>query len=421
MQDFFKLGLTQDLAPFFKENKLTKPTEVQSKVIPLFLEEESLIVISQTGTGKTLSYALPLVQKLKNLEDFGEFSDKGSPQILVVTPTRELAAQVYAAFKGISHHMKCRVRLLTGGDSFAKTKNLSTSIVDILIGTPSRLVSSMKKGELKGELVKFLILDEADQLMDMGFSKDIATIISKIGERDYHTALFSATLAPTVEDLIEKTLVHKKFKKIMLAGAHKVQSTISTFNLAVTPPNKMETCFAFLEKTAKGKGMIFCNQKNIAENVYAFLKAKRPTAKCRLLHGDLSKEERELSIAQFREGKLQFLVCTDLAARGIDIEDMAWVLNYDMPKTATYYIHRAGRTGRMGNKGNVYNFVTVYDHKLIVTINDAIQKHREVNLEMIQMAQPKVLGKRLSGVTPESQEQRKGKGKTTTKGSKYNG
>jgi superfamily II DNA/RNA helicase len=414
MQDFFKLGLTQDLTPYFKENKLSKPTEVQNQVIPAFLQEENLIVISQTGTGKTLSYALPLVQKLKNLEEFGDFSDKGSPQILIVTPTRELASQVYSAFKGISHHLKCRVRLLTGGDSFAKTKNLSISIVDILIGTPSRLVSSFKKGELKGNLVKFLVLDEADQLMDMGFSKDITYIVSKLSESDYKTSLFSATLAPSVEELIEKNLGHNKFKKIILAGAHKVQSTISTYNLAVSPANKLDTCFAFMEKTAKGKGMIFCNQKNIAEKVFDFLKQKRSTLKCRLLHGDMSKEEREHSINQFREGKIQFLVCTDLAARGIDINDLSWVLNYDMPKTSTYYIHRSGRTGRMGNKGAVYNFVTVYDHKLIVTINDAIKKHREVNLEPIQMAQPRVLGKKAA--TPEEAEQQK-KGRSSNRSS----
>ncbi len=393
MQEFFKLGLIEDFAPFFKENKFTRPTEVQSKVIPPLLEEESLIVISQTGTGKTLAYALPLMQKLKQLEEMGEYSDKGSPQIMVIAPTRELASQVYTTFKGISHHLKCRVRLLTGGDTYKKTKNLSAGIIDIIIGTPSRLVSSMKNGEVKGNLVKFLILDEADQLMDMGFNKDIGTILSKMNPENYKMTLFSATMAPSVEDFVTKRFGDRKLKKIVMAGAHKVQSTISTFNLSVTPGAKLETVRSFMLNTASGKGIVFCNQKNIAENVFNYLKEKCPKLKMRMLHGDMTKEDRELSIESFREGKIQFLVCTDLASRGIDIVDLNWVLNYDLPKTPTYYIHRAGRTGRMGNKGQVYNFVTVYDHKLIVTINDAIKKHREVNLDVIPMAKPTVIKK----------------------------
>lgn len=387
--EFLKLGLVEEFSPYFSEAKITKPTDVQRKVIPLILEEESTFVLAQTGSGKTLAYALPLVQKLKMNEEHGQYSSEGAPQILVLVPTKELAAQVFKVFKEISYHQKCRVRMLTGGDSFEKTKNLSRNVVDILIATPTRLVSSLKKKEIKFENLEYVVLDEADTLMEMGFNKDIQTILNAVKNEAYKLHLFSATMPKSIEQLVAETYAHKNLKKIQLAGSHQVQSTIATFNIGTTPANKMELTHLFLTKTAQGKGMIFCNQKNIVENLANFLKTKKQQFKYKILHGDLPKEEREQAIKQFIDGKIMFLICSDVAARGIDVKDLEWVLNYDLPKMPAYYLHRAGRTGRMGKKGNLYNFVTTYDHKFILAINDSIKKQKEIQLDLIQIKQMK--------------------------------
>lgn len=384
MVNFQDLGLETTFNGYFKEHSLKTPTDVQEKVIPKILRNESMMVLSQTGSGKTLSYALPLSKKLKLLEAELELYDRGSPRVLVIAPTRELASQVFDVFKGISHHLKFRVRLLTGGDSFAKTKSLSGQVFDILVATPSRAVSAIKNKELSMQELRYLVLDEADQLMDMGFNKDMTYLLSQIKTDSVKISMFTATLAPSVEELMKEVFAGKDFSKISMSGSHRIQEAIQTFNISVDPDKKLEMARMFLEKTASGRGMIFCNQKNLAANLYNYLKAKKPTLKCKLLHGDLTKEERLDAIESFKNSKIQFLVCSDVAARGIDATDMNWVLNYDLPKNPTYYLHRCGRTGRMGAKGAVYNFVTQYDYKFIVTINEAIKKHRDVKLEMIE-------------------------------------
>lgn len=397
MVNFQDLGLETTFNGYFKEHSLRTPTDVQEKVIPKILKNESMVVLSQTGSGKTLSYALPLSKKLKMLEADLQLYDKGSPRVLVIAPTRELAAQVFEVFKGISHHLKFRVRLLTGGDSFAKTKSLSQSVFDVLIATPSRAVSALKNNELSMQELRYLVLDEADQLMDMGFNKDMTYLLSKIKTDNVKISMFTATLAPSVELLMNEVFDGKEFAKISMSGSHRVQEAVETFNISVDPDKKLEMARMFIDKTAVGRGMIFCNQKNLAANLFNYLKAKKPTLKCKLLHGDLTKEERLDAIESFKNSKIQFLVCSDVAARGIDATDMNWVLNYDLPKNPTYYLHRCGRTGRMGAKGVVYNFVTQYDYKFILTINEAIKKHRDVKLEMIQT--PKLI-KSTKSATP---------------------
>lgn len=380
----FMSELHPDLSGYFKEAGLKTPTSIQRKVIPEILSEKSVIVLGETGSGKTLSYALPIVSKIKEREDEkGPNTVKGSPLVLVVAPTRELAVQIHQVFKGISHHLKLRMRDLTGGDTHAKMKSVAHSSYEILVATPSRIKSAIQKKELSLSQLRYVVFDEADQLFDMGFKKDLDFIAEYFDLSQTRLAFITATLPQEVEEYLIEKFAESKFTKIASDISHAPQSRIDTYNVRVTPAEKDMVVRMFLEKQAQGRGIIFTNQKNQAEDLYKYLTEKMPKLKVKLLHGDLEKKERETAIKSFVEKKAQILVATDVAARGIDIKDLVWVLNYGLPKTAIYYLHRCGRVARGGNKGIVYNLVASHDSKMIGQINDAIKNQKHLNLDVI--------------------------------------
>lgn len=381
---FINVGLHSDLDGFFKEQGLKTATLIQKRVIPEILDRKSLIVLSETGSGKTLSYALPIVSKIKEKEDQGkQNSMKGAPYALIVAPTRELATQIMGVLKQISYHAKVRVRDLTGGDTHAKMKSVAHSSYEILVATPSRIKSAIQKKELNFNQLQYVVFDEADQLFDMGFKRDLDFMIEYFDMNLVQLAFITATLPTEVEDYILSKFLDVEFKKIASDVSHAPQSRIETFNVKVTPEEKMPVVRMFLEKQAQGRGIIFTNQKNQAEDLFKYLAEKMPKLKTRLLHGDLDVKEREAAIRQFVDKKAQVLVATDVAARGIDIKDLSWVLNYGLPKTAVYYLHRCGRVGRGGNRGVVYNLVAHHDAKMIAAINEAVQNEKHLNLSVI--------------------------------------
>jgi len=369
---------------YFKEQGLKTATAIQKRVIPEILNRKSLIVLSETGSGKTLSYALPIASKLKEKEDQGiKNTMKGAPYALIIAPTRELATQIHGVFKGITHHLKLRVRDLTGGDTSAKMKSVASGSYEILIATPSRVKSAIKKKELNFNQLQYVIFDEADQLFDMGFKRDLDSIIEYFDMNHTQMGFITATLPEEVENYILEKFPNVDFNKIASDVSHAPQSKIETFNVKVTPEEKMQVVKMFLDKQAQGRGIIFTNQKNQAEDLFKFLGEKMPKLKTRLLHGDLEIKERESAIRQFVEKKAQVLVATDIAARGIDIQDLEWVLNYGLPKTAIYYLHRCGRVGRGGKRGIVYNLVAHHDSKMISQINEAVKNEKHLNLSQI--------------------------------------
>jgi superfamily II DNA/RNA helicase len=382
---FLHVPLHPGLDAFFKEEGLKTATAIQKKVIPEILDRKSIIVLAETGSGKTLAYALPICSKLKTKEDQGTRNTlKGAPIAMIVAPTRELATQIYNVFKSISHHTKLRVRDLTGGDTNAKMKSVASGSYEILIATPSRIKSALRHKELSLNQLQYVIFDEADQLFDMGFKKDLDTIIEYFDMNMTQFGFITATLPTEVEEFIVGRFPMIKFEKITGGGeAHAPQSKIETYNVSVTPAEKNMVVKMFMEKQAQGRGIIFTNQKNQAEELFKYLGEKLPKLKMKLLHGDLEIKEREANTRAFVEGKAQVLVATDIAARGIDIKDLVWVLNYGLPKTAIYYLHRCGRVARGGRKGMVYNLVAPHDSKMIGQINDAIANQKHLNLEVI--------------------------------------
>jgi superfamily II DNA/RNA helicase len=381
---FLNADLHPGLEAYFKEKGLKTATLIQKRVIPEILNRKSIIVLSETGSGKTLSYALPIASRLKQKEDAGTKNTiKGAPYALIVAPTRELASQIYGVFKEISHHTKLRVRDLTGGDTHAKMKSVASGSYEILIATPSRVKSAIQKKELSFNQLQYVIFDEADQLFDMGFKRDLDFMIEYFDMNHTQMGFITATLPEEVENYILEKFPDVDFTKIASDVSHAPQSKIETYNVKVTPAEKDMVVRMFLEKQAQGRGIIFTNQRNQAEDLFKYISEKMPKLKTKLLHGDLEIKEREAAIRQFIDKKAQVLIATDVAARGIDIQDLVWVLNYGLPKTGIYYLHRCGRVARGGKKGIVYNLVAHHDAKMISQINEAIMNQKHLNLDVI--------------------------------------
>jgi superfamily II DNA/RNA helicase len=381
---FLDADLHSKLETFFKEQGLKTATLVQKRVIPEILNRKSIIVLSETGSGKTLSYALPIASRIKQKEDEGAKNTmRGAPIALIVAPTRELATQIHGVFKDISHHLRLRVRNISGGDTSAKMKSVAADSYEILIATPSRIKSAIQKKELSFNQLRYVIFDEADQLFDMGFKRDLDFMIEYFDMNMVQFGFITATLPQSVEDYILEKFVDVDFTKVTSETSHAPQSRIDTYNVRVEPEEKNSVVKMFLEKQAQGRGIIFTNQKNQAEDLFKYLNEKMPKLKTKLLHGDLEIKEREAAIRQFVDKKAQILIATDVAARGIDIQDLVWVLNYGLPKTGIYYLHRCGRVARGGKKGIVYNLVAHHDSKTIKEINEAIMNQRHLNLDII--------------------------------------
>lgn len=380
-----QLKLNEGFQGYFTEHKLKSARKVQEQVIPQMLNNSSVLVCSETGSGKSLSFALPIMELVKRKEtDFVAGKNFSSPQAIILAPTRELATQLHDVFKQISYHIKLRIRLLISGNQGKRAKSLRAQEYEVLIATPSSLVQAIKRKEVKLSQCQHLVMDEVDNLLEMGFKKDIAQVLSQLDLYKVQLGLFTATFPASIHEVLLELLANKKIEQIISTGAHRVSPKVDTFNVKVSPAEKNTVVEMFLKKEAKGRGIIFANQKNQAEDLKKYLEEKMPKLKIRLLHGGLAAEEREKSIKAFREKKVQVLLATDIAARGIDVENVLWVLNYGLPKTAIYYLHRSGRVARGdSDKGIVYNLIAPHDQKMIAEINEAILGQNHLKLKKL--------------------------------------
>ena len=383
MSLFEKLGIDEDFEGFFEEQGIKKPTSIQTKVIPEIINENSVICVAQTGTGKTLAYALPITELIKRQEDeFGPNKKKGRPLSIIVAPTKELAVQIHQVFKQISHFSRLRVRTLVGDKS--RASNLKAECYEILIATPHKLAQALKKFDVSTEELKYLIFDEADQLFDMGFKNDLNKVVHFIDFLKTNVSFFSATMDHEVETFLDYKFKKLELKKIYDKSAHSFQQKVETFNISVNSSEKMNMLKLFLNRTANGRGIVFINQKNQVEEVDKFLKDQFPKLKYKMLHGGLTQKERLANHKSFVDGKAQILIATDVVARGIDVKDLNWVFNYGLPKTSVYYLHRCGRVGRNGRSGTVYNLISQYDTKIISMINDIIKTQKSLEIDLIR-------------------------------------
>lgn len=382
MARFDQLIKLPALLDYIKEEGFEKPTEVQSKAIPQILKGESLVCTAQTGTGKTLAYALPLVELLKQAEAAKTFDPSlaSAPAAIILCPTRELASQVFGILKRISHFAKFRVRLLSGGDSSAKTLQMRNGL-DVLVAAPSRVRQAIDKGDLNVSQVKMLFVDEADQMLDLGFGKELKKIYSKI-EGPCQLALFTATRPADLNQIAMDVFDGAPLTDLVVEGAHELKLNIETFNITCSQGEKPFMLELFLKEQGGMKGIIFVNRKETVDEVHKVLTDKFPKRVFAKLHGDMEKKDREKENAAFRDKNVT-LVASDIAARGIDVKGVVWVLNYDLPFESVYYLHRCGRTGRSGVPGRVFNFVNTRDQGLINKINQSISEQTLLQLDPI--------------------------------------
>ncbi|MCY1125914.1 DEAD/DEAH box helicase [Frigidibacter sp. RF13] len=373
MTKFNDLKLDPRVLQAIAEAGYENPTPIQAGAIPPALEGKDVLGIAQTGTGKTASFTLPMITLLSKGRARARM-----PRSLVLAPTRELAAQVAENFDVYAKHTKLTKALLIGGVSFGEQDKLIDRGVDVLIATPGRLLDHFERGKLLLTGVQIMVVDEADRMLDMGFIPDIERIF-QLTPFTRQTLFFSATMAPEIER-ITNTFLHTPVK-IEVARQATTSETIVQRLIQITPARKDQTAKAkreLLRAVIKAEGaactnaILFCNRKTEVDIVAKSLKTHGFNAAP--IHGDLDQSQRMRTLDDFREGRLQYLVASDVAARGLDIPAVSHVFNFDLPSHAEDYVHRIGRTGRAGRKGTAISIATPADQKYLDQIEALVKK-----------------------------------------------
>ncbi|MGZ4160161.1 MAG: DEAD/DEAH box helicase [Neobacillus sp.] len=339
--------------------KYETPTEVQSNVIPLAMENQDLIVKSQTGSGKTASFAVPVCEMME--------WDEKKPQALILTPTRELAAQVREDITNIGRFKRIKAIAVYGKEPFAKQKEELKQKTHVVVGTPGRVIDHIERGTLVLDKIKYLIIDEADEMLNMGFIDQVEAIIQDLPINRV-TMVFSATLPKDVENLCHKYM--KKPINIEIATSGITTDTIEHFLIEVKEEEKNPLLKNVTVVENPDSCIIFCRTKERVDTVFTEL--EQANYSCERLHGGLEQDDRFAVMDGFKMGNFRYLVATDVAARGIDIDNVTLIINYDVPMEKESYVHRTGRTGRAGNKGKAITFATPFEGKFIRAIEGYI-------------------------------------------------
>ena len=335
------------------------PTEVQGEVIPVALQKKDLVVKSQTGSGKTASFGIPLCEMVE--------WEENKPQALILTPTRELAAQVKEDITNIGRFKRIKATAVYGKSPFARQKLELKQKTHIVVGTPGRVLDHIEKGTFSLERLKYLVIDEADEMLNMGFIDQVEAIIDEL-PTDRMTMLFSATLPEDVENLSHTYMKSPTHIEIKASGI--TTDKIEHILLEVREEEKFSLLQDITTLENPDSCIIFCRTQENVDHVFRQL--KRSGYPCDKIHGGMIQEDRFAVMNDFKRGKFRYLVATDVAARGIDIENITHVINYDIPLEKESYVHRTGRTGRAGNSGKAITFVTPYEERFLVEIEEYI-------------------------------------------------
>ena len=368
--NFDELGLSQKVLEAVTASGYTTPTPIQEQAIPHALEGRDILGIAQTGTGKTAAFTLPMLSRLEKGRARARM-----PRTLILEPTRELAAQVEEAFVRYGVNHKLNVALLIGGVSFGDQEAKITRGADVLIATPGRLLDFTERGKLLLTGIEILVIDEADRMLDMGFIPDIEKIC-KLVPFTRQTLFFSATMPPEITRLTEQFLQNPVRIEVSRPASTNASITQSLVKVGDAPEAKRAALRHLVRNAADFKNaIIFCNRKRDVQIVYRSL--ERHGFSVGALHGDLDQRARMASLDAFRNGTVQLLVCSDVAARGLDIPDVSHVINYDAPHHSEDYVHRIGRTGRAGKTGVAITLVTRLDSKSVDEIEKLIGRKVE--------------------------------------------
>src|SRR6516162_161222 len=358
---FTRLGLSNPVLEGVRAMGYVEPTPIQLRAIPLILQGQDVIGSAQTGTGKTAAFALPILSQLGRHEP--------QPRVLVLEPTRELAAQVETAFRDFARFTELRVTVVFGGVGYGNQREALRKGVDVLVATPGRLLDLMHQGAVKLDRIKFLVLDEADRMLDMGFLPDVKRILQKC-PRDRHTSLFSATIPPEIETLIQWAM--RGPETIEIGARRSPAETVKHVIYPVSDSQKTDLLLEILKRVNYESVIVFCRTKHGADRVSHLL--KRNNHAVAVLHSNRTQREREQALRGFREGRYEVLVATDIAARGLDIADVSHVINYDVPQHPEDYIHRIGRTGRMEASGDAFTLMVAEDLRHVRAIERFISQ-----------------------------------------------
>lgn len=375
---FSEFKLSKEIEKALHALGYANPTEVQKKVIPLILEKKDILVKAQTGSGKTAAYAIPVCELIQWLEN--------RPQALVLTPTRELAVQVQEDFTHIGRLKRIKAAAAYGGHSFAAEKNELKQKTHVVVGTPGRIMDHIQRQTLKLEKIEYLVIDEADRMFDMGFMEQVEAIIRELPANRI-TMLFSATISDDLKRLASGFRTEPAYLDI--SEDEIATADISHFFAISGKEEKFEMLKDVTVVENPDSCIIFCTTREDVEQIWARLIQEGYS--CSKIHGKMEQEDRLSAIRRFKRGEYRYLVSTDVAARGIDIDSISLVINYDVPANGETYVHRTGRTGRAGKKGKAITFITPpqvrYIKDIEALIELPIKELEKLNKETVTVCQ----------------------------------
>ena len=360
MTHFDQLGVSEALVTALKKQGITEPTPVQEQAIPPMRAGRDVIAQAQTGTGKTLAFLLPLLAKIK--------PQGAVAQALVVAPTRELAVQIAHVAEPLGTALGIGTIAIYGGADMERQKEKLRRHPQLIIGTPGRLLDHVRRGTLALGSVNKIVLDEADEMLKMGFIEDVEALLAQTAQ-DYQLALFSATMPARIVQLTKNFMTNPV--RIHMEGERTTLDNIEQIVLSVREGEKIDRLCASINEEAPYLAMVFCATKERTRALMMELAHRGYLVDA--LSGDLTQTQRAFVLRQFRAAKLQILCATDIAARGLDIEGVTHVYNYDLPPTVTDYIHRIGRTGRAGAKGKAFTLVAAHQHEKLRKMEAALK------------------------------------------------
>ncbi|MEQ9347281.1 MAG: DEAD/DEAH box helicase [Thalassospira sp.] len=360
--NFADLGLSEDILKAVADAGYDTPTPIQAQAIPSVLMARDILGCAQTGTGKTASFTLPMLDILHHGR-----ARMRMPRSIILEPTRELATQVAANFDTYGKYLSLSKALIIGGESASEQGKILEKGADVIIATPGRLIDTFERGKLLLSDCKLLVIDEADRMLDMGFIPDIEKIVNML-PKQRQTLFFSATMPKEIRRLADKFLSNPK--EITVSPPSTMATTVEHKLLVIDDMDKREALRRLIRAEDVKNAFVFCNRKKDVDILFKSLTKHGFNAG--RMHGDLAQSERTETLAKFKSGEITLLICSDVAARGIDVADVSHVFNFDVPFNAEDYVHRTGRTGRAGRAGKAYSLAVPEDGKLVAAINKSI-------------------------------------------------
>ena len=348
---FESLGLSEAMLKALEKKGYGYPTTIQAEAIPHFMQWKDVIAKAPTGTGKTFAFGIPMIEHV----------DPELPEVqgLILAPTRELAIQIGDELRGLlTYYQGIRVAVLYGGAGIGGQIKQLEKKPQIVVATPGRLMDHYNRKTIRLDKIQTVVLDEADRMLDMGFFKDVTKIIERIKNRK-NLGLFSATISQEV--MTVSWMYQRDEIEITVEAKQEDRPDIDQYSLTCTPLEKAETTLRLIQSQGYERIMIFCNTKHMCQRLTDDF--QRAGLDCQCIHGDIRQSQREKTMQRYRDGKLAILVATDVASRGIDVDDVDCVINYDIPEENEYYVHRVGRTGRARRKGIAWSIVSNFPEK----------------------------------------------------------